>query len=251
VNPYLNASDAFVAAWLPGSEGEGVADLLFGKADFRGKLPYSWPKRPDQAPLNVGDPGYDPLFAYGFGLSTRDKGDLAPLPENRGTSAGDRNTLFARGKPTNGRHFLFGADGALSADPDPALISARSADRGAQEDSVRIVWTGKASATAALAGEPVDLTREANGDVALVIDLKVDQAPTAPVLLGGRDVTARLTALAASEQWDQIAVPLRCLVGTPLDRVTQPLTLATAGRLDLTISAIRFASPPEGVVDCR
>jgi beta-glucosidase len=251
VNPYLNASDAFVAAWLPGSEGEGVADLLFGKADFRGKLPYSWPKRPDQAPLNVGDPGYDPLFAYGFGLSTRDKGDLAPLPEDRGTLKGDRNILFARGKPTNGRHFLFGADSALTTDPDPALISARSADRGAQEDSIRFAWTGKASATAALVGEPVDLTREANGDVALVIDIKVDAAPTAPVLLGGRDVTARLTALAASKQWGQIAVPLRCLVGTPLDRVTQPLVLTTAGRLDLTISAIRFASPPEGVVDCR
>ena len=251
VNPYLNASDAFVAAWLPGSEGAGVADLLFGKADFRGKLPFSWPRRPDQAPLNVGDPGYDPLFAYGFGLTTRDKGDLASLPEDRGTLRGDRNVLFARGKPTNGRHFLFGSDGALSADPDPALISARSADRGAQEDSIRISWTGKARATAALAGEPVDLTREANGDVALVIDLKVDEAPTAPVLLGGRDVTARLTALAASKQWDQIAVPLRCLAGTPLDRIAQPLTLTTTGRLDLTISAIRFASPPEGVVDCR
>ena len=96
VNPYLNAADAFVAAWLPGSEGEGVADLLFGKAEFRGKLPFSWPKRPDQAPLNVGDPGYDPLFAYGFGLTTRDKGDLARLPEDRGTQAGDRNVLFVR-----------------------------------------------------------------------------------------------------------------------------------------------------------
>jgi beta-glucosidase len=102
-----------------------------------------------------------------------------------------------------------------------------------------------------LVGEPVDLTREANGDVALVIDLKIDAAPTAPVLLGGRDVTARLTALATSKQWDQLAMPLRCLVGTPLDRVTQPLRLTTAGRLDVTISAIRFASPPEGVVDCR
>lgn len=251
VNPYLNASDAFVAAWLPGSEGEGVADLLFGKAEFRGKLPFSWPKRPDQAPLNVGDPGYDPLFAYGFGLTTRDKGDLAPLPEERGVRAGDRTVLFARGKPTNNRRFLFGAEGALSADPDPALISARSADRAAQEDSLRIVWTGKAKATAALVGDPVDLTREANGDVALVIDLKVDGAPTAPVLLGGRDVTARLTALAADKQWDEIAVPLRCLAGMPLGHVTQPLALTTPGRLDLTISGVRLASPPEGVIDCR
>jgi beta-glucosidase len=251
VNPYLNAADAFVAAWLPGSEGEGVADLLFGKAQFRGKLPFSWPKRPDQAPLNMGSPGYDPLFAYGFGLTTRDKGDLAPLSEERGARSGDRNILFARGKPTGGRRLLLGADGALATNPGPELISARPADRAAQEDSVRIVWTGRGAATATLAGDPVDLTREANGDVALVIDLKVDAAPTMPVLLGGRDITAQLRALAKSRQWDEIAVPLRCFANTRLDQVTQPLTLATAGQLDLTISGARLASPPEGVVDCR
>jgi beta-glucosidase len=251
VNPYLNAADAFVAAWLPGSEGEGVADMLFGKAEFRGKLPFSWPKRPDQAPLNMGSPGYDPLFAFGFGLTTRDKGDLAPLPEERVSRGDNRNILFARGKPTAGRRLLLGPDGALATNPGPDLISARPADRVAQEDSVRIAWTGRGSATAALAGDPVDLTREANGDVALVIDLKVDTAPTMPVLLGGRDVTTQLRALAKSKQWDEIAVPLRCLAGTKLDHVTQPLTLSTAGQLDLTISGVRLASPPEGVVDCR
>lgn len=62
VNPFLNASDAFVAAWLPGSEGGGVADMLFGKAEFRGKLPYSWPKSSDQTAVNVGDTNYDPLL---------------------------------------------------------------------------------------------------------------------------------------------------------------------------------------------
>src|ERR1700751_2212726 len=54
-NPQINAADAFVEAWLPGSEGEGVADVLTGKYDFTGKLSFSWPKRPDQTPLNVGD----------------------------------------------------------------------------------------------------------------------------------------------------------------------------------------------------
>jgi len=251
VNPWLNASDAFVAAWLPGSEGEGVADMLFGKAEFRGKLPYSWPKRPDQTPLNVGDAGYDPLFAYGFGLTTHDKGDLARLPENRGTGGGDRNVLFVRGKPTNGRHLLLGVDGALAANPGPELIAAHPADRSAQEDSVRIVWTGHGVATAALAGDPVDLTREANGDVAVVVDLKVDGAPTAPVMLGGQDVTAQLKALATSKQWDELAVPLRCFHDVDLAKVSQPLAIRTAGQLDLTISGVHLGSPPEGVADCR
>jgi beta-glucosidase len=251
VNPWLNASDAFVAAWLPGSEGEGVADVLFGRARFRGRLPSSWPKCPDQSPLNVGDPGYDPLFAYGFGLTTHDKGELAPLPEDRGTTGSDRNILFARGKPTNGRKLLLGEKGALAPNPGPDLISMHPADRSAQEDSVRIAWTGQEEATAALVGDPVDLTREANGDVALVIDLKVDAAPTAPVTLGGQDVTAQLKALAVGKQWDELAVPLRCFHGADLAKVTQPMAITTTGTLDLTISGMHLGSPPEGVVDCR
>lgn len=75
VNPHLNASDAFVAAWLPGTEGDGVAEVLFKTSagevnyDFKGKLSFSWPKSLDQNQLNVGDDDYDPLFPYGYGLS--------------------------------------------------------------------------------------------------------------------------------------------------------------------------------------
>jgi beta-glucosidase len=67
----LDEIDALVASWLPGSEGEGVADVLFGKRPFTGKLPMTWPRTVDQEPINVGDADYDPLFPYGFGLRTR------------------------------------------------------------------------------------------------------------------------------------------------------------------------------------
>ena len=60
---------AFIAAWLPGSEGQGVADVLFGDHAPAGKLPMSWPRSGAQVPINVGDPSYDPLFPYGFGLT--------------------------------------------------------------------------------------------------------------------------------------------------------------------------------------
>ena len=60
--------DAFVAAWLPGTEGEGIAEVLFGYYDFTGKLSVSWPKSMDQIPINYGDSSYDPLFEYGYGL---------------------------------------------------------------------------------------------------------------------------------------------------------------------------------------
>ncbi|KAH9324700.1 hypothetical protein KI387_004878, partial [Taxus chinensis] len=69
VEPYLNKMDAFVAAWLPGSEGEGVTDVIFGDYDFQGKLPRTWFKTVDQLPMNFGDKHYDPLFPFGFGLS--------------------------------------------------------------------------------------------------------------------------------------------------------------------------------------
>ncbi len=64
-----NAADAIVAAWLPGTEGDGVADVLFGDFKPVGKLPFTWPRSMDQLPLHIGSPAYDPLFAYGFGLS--------------------------------------------------------------------------------------------------------------------------------------------------------------------------------------
>jgi beta-glucosidase len=69
VTDVLPQVDAFVAAWLPGTEGQGVADVLFGDHDFIGTLPMSWPRDIGQIPINVGDPEYDPLFPYGYGLT--------------------------------------------------------------------------------------------------------------------------------------------------------------------------------------
>ena len=71
LGPALEASDAIVAAWLPGTEGDGVADVLFGRNAPTGKLPFTWPRSMDQIPINVGDPKYDPLFPFGFGLAYR------------------------------------------------------------------------------------------------------------------------------------------------------------------------------------
>lgn len=71
IQPYLSQIDALVAAWLPGTEGQGVADVLFGDYGFTGKLARTWFKTVDQLPMNVGDPHYDPLFPFGFGLTTK------------------------------------------------------------------------------------------------------------------------------------------------------------------------------------
>ncbi|CAM6097446.1 unnamed protein product [Calypogeia fissa] len=67
--PYVHLVDALVAAWLPGTEGNGVADVIFGDYQFVGKLSRTWFKTVEQLPMNVGDEHYDPLFPYGFGLT--------------------------------------------------------------------------------------------------------------------------------------------------------------------------------------
>ncbi|MFC7258058.1 glycoside hydrolase family 3 protein [Streptomyces lutosisoli] len=69
----LAGIDALVASWLPGTEGDGVADVLYGKRAFTGQLPVTWPKSESQLPINVGDTSYDPQFPYGWGLTTLTK----------------------------------------------------------------------------------------------------------------------------------------------------------------------------------
>ncbi len=94
VNKELNASNAFVAAWLPGSEGAGIADVIFSNSDgspnndFSGKLSFSWPKALNQDSLNRNDASYEPLFSYGFGLSYE---DIDTLGDNLNESGGSDN----------------------------------------------------------------------------------------------------------------------------------------------------------------
>lgn len=69
ITDQLGQADAFVAAWLPGTEGAGITDVLFGHSDFTGTLPMTWPSATSQIPMNVGDANYNPLFEYGYGCN--------------------------------------------------------------------------------------------------------------------------------------------------------------------------------------
>ena len=69
ISDIIDYADAFIAAWLPGTEGQGVADVLFGDYKPTGKLSFSWTRSMSQIPINIGDADYSPLFEYGYGLT--------------------------------------------------------------------------------------------------------------------------------------------------------------------------------------
>ncbi len=200
VNPELNASDAFVAVWLPGSEGAGVADVTFRAADgsiahdLRGKLSFSWPRTAIQTPLNIGDEGYDSLFPFGFGLTYADRWDLRELPEATGiVGPSSSRTVYFKGGPV-APWKLFVGDGVDWAVPiagsttttrhsDNLVITA--VDRQMQADARLARWSGRGVAMVYLrADEAIDLTREANGGIALVFDVLVEEPPSSGVMLG-------------------------------------------------------------------
>jgi beta-glucosidase len=263
VNAELNASDAFVAAFLPGTEGSGVADMLFRKRDgsiaedFRGRLSFSWPKRPDQFVLNRRDPGYDPLFPIGFGLTYAAPTHLARLDETRpaGLDDGNNTRFWSRGRLPDGWHLSIGdrdsaravLPGAVGATPTRRL-AVTAVDRRAQEDSRRLAFTGDAEMRIE-ASRPVDVTRETNGELSLVVEYRIDQPLTGNVTLamgaGGRTravTVRRMLARTAPGAWGTIAVPLQCFRAGGLDmaRVDMPFALSATGGVAISISDVRL-----------
>ncbi|CAN5257062.1 exo 1,3/1,4-beta-D-glucan glucohydrolase [soil metagenome] len=245
VNAELNASDAFVAAFLPGSEGGGIADVLIAKPDgsvnhdFRGTLSFSWPKRPDQYVLNRRDPGYDPLFAFGYGLSYAKPGKIGTLDETRpaGMAQAAPGVFFGKGRAPD--RWTLGRSGA---------VAETGVDRRAQEDARRFVWSG-AGQVAVTAPKPFDLSRESNGEISLVVEYRVDAKSTAAVSLGlksgGKVATVPIGAtLSAAKpgEWQTLSVPLQCFAtrGADMAAVGAPFVLETTGGLSVSVSDVRL-----------
>jgi beta-glucosidase len=248
-NPELNASDAFVAAWLPGSEGGGVADVLVGdkagkpRHDFQGKLSFSWPKRADQEPINVGDPGYDPLFAYGYGLSYAKPAKVAKLSEDPGVASAATNV---------DRYFVDGRTPAPWMMSASGAASLKSIDAGAQENARQATWSGEGFGVVGVMGSAVDLSRQTTGDMALMFRYRVDAAPKKPVSLSltcGEscratvDVTSTLSG-AKTGEWRTAKIKLSCFQakGADMTHVLSPFGLWTTGPLTLSFTEIRLAS---------
>ena len=269
VTPEINASDAFVAAWLPGSEGRGVADVLVGNSvglprfDFKGRLSFSWPANPLQTRLNPHHADYSPLFPLGYGLDYV-SGDAGPgwLDEDvGGIQAADTGiiALYA-GRPMP-PWAVFVESGEVppmmlsgsNAEHSSGAITARTTDMNVQEDALNVVFSGSAPARIIINGPGLDLSgyRE-NGVVSFM--LKVDQAAAGALSLGVGEQSVDLMALAkelAGQGWTEVSVSLACFGNDEdLENVTVAYFLQADSAADLSFGDIRFLKQGEASIAC-
>ncbi|MBU2887412.1 glycoside hydrolase family 3 C-terminal domain-containing protein [Gilvimarinus agarilyticus] len=274
INRELNASDAFAVIWHPGTEGIGVSDVIFrnnqGEVNvpMSGKLSFSWPKLPDQTPLNIGDSHYDPLFAYGFGLTYQDTDSLGDNLSEQGLSVAtttDVLKLFER------RPIEPWAIEAVGAENDRLVMEGKSmststvtvtaVDRNEQEDARRVVFNGRGPGHVALFTEELqDWTEYVSDNAALILDIKVDSPATKEAFLrlgcgsycaSDLDVTTGLNEHLAGNGWQTVSVDLSCFpdsgerfgVRQPLEefitQVVRPFSIYTEGELDFTFANVR------------
>jgi len=253
VNPQINAADAFVAAWLPGSEGEGIADVLTGKRDFTGKLSFSWPKRPDQTPLNVGDRDYDPQFAYGYGLSYAAPAETPQLPEVADTTKyGEKNVYFSKGTVWNGYKLTLTDDARHRMDyvgTQTTIYGTAALTVSPQDDgAIKAVWNGKALAALEVGADKLsDIAREANGAMMLSLTLRVNAAPAGEVRLSVGSASVPVTGwLKTATGYATLAVPLSCFSAQDLAATPTVARIETADALDLSLSDIRLIETKAG-----
>lgn len=252
-NDLLNLSDSFVAAWLPGTEGKGVSDVLFKTAagginqDFTGSLPFSWPKTPCQFVLNTGDSGYAPLFAVGFGLHGADVASLPTLDNSVQTCSGGTVSTMAIFNQIDKAPYAMlvatAANGwqsvALGADLNATLnlpatnpaLRVQTTQINLQQDAKLVTWFGTGQMFAQSA-QKADLSAYLSANAALQFDMVVNQIPQGPVTLavdcgypcrGALDATT-VFERAPLKQKQTVKIPLACFAarGTDFTRIDTP-----------------------------
>jgi beta-glucosidase len=280
VNPELNASDAFVAAWLPGSEGEGIADVLFRgsngqpRFDFTGRLSFPWPRTAIPVTYDENDRTGGALFDRGYGLGYMQAGTVARLSEDPQIppGRGDADSLFQSGHAT-APWSLFVADGvaqvrvtgAKQASPTGAARVVLSES----ESQLTAAWSGQGQGDFWIGGRPVDLRAAARRGDVVHARFRIDQPPARSVRVGVRcsdtsqaaetgcgtaggamlDATQALSSISRGA-WATLSVPLVCFAhASGLSSVAAPFALRTEGELVISFTDIRLA--PGAVQQCR
>jgi beta-glucosidase len=263
VNPELNASDAFVAAWLPGSEGEGVADVIMadieGKPvyDFKGRLPFSWPITPTQTPLNFYDDTYQPLFTLGYGLTYSVPTEM---PNNLVEEVADSSqellarSLFER-RPIAPWFVATVDEGKVtkmnSNTLNTASLSIRTQDRRVQEDSLRISWLDESRAKFLLTSNfPEDLRSLTDSKASLQFDIKLMSALPNDLRLSmecGEQCSGNVSLLAQlsadTNSWQSVSIDLQCFSakGVDFSAISSPFILQANQGVVLAISDVTIS----------
>lgn len=270
INKELNASDAFVAAWLPGSEGEGVADVLLTdkkgniQHDFSGKLSFSWPKYDTQYTLNLGDENYDPLFAYDYGLTYQDTVNVPLLSEKtspKKQANEDAKPLFVRGLAENLVWRLKDANtaaiettGSSATSGDGASLLMQSVNLSYQEDARQFIWrAGAKKATLSLSYQQPEVLSDASKSAILELKMRVNTAPSKATqiqLMCNNNHCMRnikfesIEALMNDKKWHTLAIPLNCPSAlNTMTKVTEVLNVS-ANAASLAVADIALTSKP-------
>jgi len=281
INPHLNASNAMIAAFLPGTQGGGaLADLVVADADgrprhdFTGKLSFSWPRNAAQTDLNIGDPDYAPLFPYGWGLTVNEVTRVGTLSEDPGLSperlaAASNSTFFQDGRAlAPWRIYLGDAEEARLKTEGDRFVTSRtgairfeSADRNRQEDTKLATWTGQGAGSLFVLGySAIDFEPRVKRNEAVVITAAVTQRPEGRVEAafgrvgrhGAIDVTSLFNASSPGE-WRTFSIPLRCFAeaGAQMEAADMPLLLRTDRPFALQIASVRLAAAEGETTSCN
>ena len=279
-NDLINLSDAFVAAWLPGSEGGGITDVLVADArgrprfDFRGRLSFAWPGVPCPAAEDQPDPARPPLFARGYGLSYASPAAVKQLDEPTRPACGDASVLpvfnttdaapFALHVEAGGSEQPLGSslNDTLSWPRSQPAIEVRTRQVNTQQDARHVTWLGAARLLARSASA-TNLTSLARADGALQFDVMLMRAPRSPVTLsmecgktcgGGIDIAPALSRLAVGDK-ATFTVPLECFArrGADLAGVDVPFSVAAQAPFSAAFTRIRIvagAAKDAGALAC-
>lgn len=277
VNAELNASDAFVAAWLPGSEGAAVADVIFGKQDFKGKLPFSWPASPQQI-VNIGDEEYAPLLPYGFGLTFDDNDVLSDTLSTKvevSSESQEPMSILKGAVQAPWELWLYSGDKSLSVNASTHTIGAisyRTVDKEVQEDARKVSFDGSEFAAMRFASKSFfreDLSAQLLNNAALTFIVNRHSDISSPVTIGMNcegegdvagscstqiDISSKLMAMPI-DTWSTISIDLQCFVDAGIDftGLVVPFELGSAGKASLSVADIQFTpeSAKEADISCQ
>ncbi len=266
VNSLINASSAFVAAWLPGSEGAGIADVLVGQSartprfDFQGRLSFEWPLSSPNEDSGTGQQSIRPL-PVGYGLTYGIGGSGLPerLPESVSREAAGMGPLriFDR-RPVAPNQMFIGDRGnwrlpvtGPAAKSSEGVVTLTTIDRLRQGDARQITWSGRSEGLVYFeTTTPRDLRDWVARGAALALDVKVERAPTRSTYVKAQcrypcgaqaNVTTALRK-APKDEWFRLSIDLACFVKSGLDpsKVTTLPLLSTSGELSMSISNVRL-----------